>query len=781
VGVKPYIEKTIGPEGIKVAILGIGNHRVPNYELPSNIPGLTFSNPLTKAQELSSLLRSTNDVIIALTHIGFTENPSSVEVDTNVDTNLAATTNGIDAIIGAHSHTDPSKQTAYSGIYKYLPSIVPNPDGKPVIINQAYRYNNTLGEIVMGLRVKAGGGYEVVSETGRYLSVVMTTAEDPATKAIVDPYVAALNTYNNKTIGKTTAPIDTMQAFTQETNGANLQADASVYELETKNGIPVDFHLSGAMTNKLVATTATPASPVTLMISDMFAAMPYENSLVVIGMNGPQLKAVLERAYRNYYYYKYVPGYGGYSYYTTCMLDTNFGNQIKYNDLSPALPNGNNVVSLNIGGVDVDFTDAAKYYNVSTVNYLAAGSCNFNDGGITLWPLNQIVADTQYYVRDAVIDYITFNGTVSPAIEGRLSFITDAAGPVITINAPTAKTYGPADSLTLDFSAIDAVSGVKSIEAKLDGTVVTNGQVIVLNTLSQGDHTLMVNAADNAGNTSSQSVTFSYDSVAPVITIKAPVAKYYGPADTLTLDFSAIDAVSGVKSIEAKLDGTVVTNGQVIVLNTLSQGDHTVVVKSVDNIGNETTKSVTFGYDSIAPVITINSPKAQTYLHPFLLWLNFKAVDAGSGLQNIGAVIDSTPVKNNQFVDLHKLSLGNHTLVVTATDNVSNVSTRSVTFSVTASIPSLEASVLRLVLEGKIDSKGCFSHSGDRGDRSCVQKDLLAELKAAQNDLERGRKTNAIGHLNNFISVVQHNGTHIRPEAANLLITDAQWVIGKLK
>ena len=36
--------------------------------------------------------------------------------------------------------------------------------------------------------------------------------------------------------------------------------------------------------------------------------MPYENSLVVMSMNGPQLKAVLERAYRNYYYYKYVSG-----------------------------------------------------------------------------------------------------------------------------------------------------------------------------------------------------------------------------------------------------------------------------------------------------------------------------------------------------------------------------------------------------------------------------------------------------------------------------------------
>jgi hypothetical protein len=150
--------------------------------------------------------------------------------------------------------------------------------------------------------------------------------------------------------------------------------------------------------------------------------MPYENSLVVLSMNGPQLKAVLERAYRNYYYYKYVPSYGGYSYYTTCMIDTNAGNQITYDDEYPTLPNGNNVVALSIGGVLVNFNDATKYYNVSTVNYLAAGSCNFNDAGVSLWPLNQIVHDTQYYVRDAVIDYTTHMGTVSPAIEGRLQF-----------------------------------------------------------------------------------------------------------------------------------------------------------------------------------------------------------------------------------------------------------------------------------------------------------------------------------------------------------------------
>ena len=67
----------------------------------------------------------TNDVVVALTHIGFTENPASVEVDNNVDTNMAMTVTGLDAIIGGHSHTNPA--TGF-GDYKYLPTIVPDPN-----------------------------------------------------------------------------------------------------------------------------------------------------------------------------------------------------------------------------------------------------------------------------------------------------------------------------------------------------------------------------------------------------------------------------------------------------------------------------------------------------------------------------------------------------------------------------------------------------------------------------------------------------------------------------
>ena len=140
----------------------------------------------------------------------------------------------------------------------------------------------------------------------------------------------------------------------------------------------------------------------------MFTLMPYENSLVVMNMNGPQLKAVLERGVPELLLLQVR------SRLRRLLLLHHLHDRHQLGGPAsttrtprPALPDGNNVMGLVINGKAVDFTDASKYYNVSTVNYLAAGSCNFNDGGVSLWPLNQIVNDTQYYVRDAVIDYIT--------------------------------------------------------------------------------------------------------------------------------------------------------------------------------------------------------------------------------------------------------------------------------------------------------------------------------------------------------------------------------------
>ena len=431
VPVKSDITTTLAG-GIKVAVLGIGNHRVPNYEMPSDILGLTFTNPITEAQNRAPALKAANDIVVALTHIGFTEDPASVEVDANVDTNLAATTTGIDTIIGGHSHTPPYIDTKFGtgvaalGSYKYLPAIVGNPDNTPVLINQANRYNTFLGEVILGVRPKAGGGYEVVSRAGR--DIELTTAsypEDARVKAIVKPYDDFLTTYKNQIFGQTQTPIDTLQAFTQETNGANLQVDASLWKLdkELSSTLSIDFHLSGAMTNAKIAATATPTNPYTMTVGEMFTLMPYENALVVFELNGAQLKSILERGYRNYWYYKNTTNAGGYSKYTTCMLDVSAGGVITYQNTISYTPGIDYVVGMSVNGTPIDFT-AATTYTVSTVNYIAAGSCNFNNSSVTMWPPSQLKASTQYYVRDVVIEYVpTLLQPINPQIEGRLVFL----------------------------------------------------------------------------------------------------------------------------------------------------------------------------------------------------------------------------------------------------------------------------------------------------------------------------------------------------------------------
>ena len=147
--------------------------------------------------------------------------------------------------------------------------------------------------------------------------------------------------------------------------------------------------------------------PYTLKVSDMFTLMPYENSLVVFSLNGPQLKMLLERGYRNYYYYKYFPSpWGGYFYYPTCMLDINSGGNITIRIITRTC-RISNVIALEFKdalGVTqkVDFTnELTKFYKVFDGQLHRGGFLEFNNAGETLWPLDQIAQDTQFYVRDA--------------------------------------------------------------------------------------------------------------------------------------------------------------------------------------------------------------------------------------------------------------------------------------------------------------------------------------------------------------------------------------------
>ncbi len=158
------------------------NHRVPNYELPSNIPGLTFSDPLAKAQELVRPAPAPQ-------RRRHRPDPHRLhrEPEERRGRQERRHQHGGRRSPGSTPSSAPQPHQPGHRVRRLqVPARRSSPvrTATPVIINQAYRYNNTLGEIVLGLRAKAGGGYEVVSRD-RPLPVrcATATAEDAATKA----------------------------------------------------------------------------------------------------------------------------------------------------------------------------------------------------------------------------------------------------------------------------------------------------------------------------------------------------------------------------------------------------------------------------------------------------------------------------------------------------------------------------------------------------------------------------------------------------------------------
>jgi len=114
----PY--KTFKKGGLKIGVLGLG------IELQGLVPenlsaGTKFLNPIEKANEYAAILKRKNcDLIVCLSHLGYKYNNNQVS-----DIVLAKETEGIDLIIGGHTHT-----------FLPAPVVVKNKLGNDVIINQ---------------------------------------------------------------------------------------------------------------------------------------------------------------------------------------------------------------------------------------------------------------------------------------------------------------------------------------------------------------------------------------------------------------------------------------------------------------------------------------------------------------------------------------------------------------------------------------------------------------------------------------------------------------------
>jgi 5'-nucleotidase len=136
--VKPYTIVKKG--GFKIGVFGVG------VNLQGLVPveswkGLTYQDPIQVAQKQADTLRKEGcDVVICLSHLGYEYKTNQVS-----DKVLAASTSGIDVIIGGHTHTFLEELQEFK-----------NKDGKNVFVNQVGYGGLKLGRIDIELCMDSG-------------------------------------------------------------------------------------------------------------------------------------------------------------------------------------------------------------------------------------------------------------------------------------------------------------------------------------------------------------------------------------------------------------------------------------------------------------------------------------------------------------------------------------------------------------------------------------------------------------------------------------------------
>ena len=190
--------------------------------------------------------------------------------------------------------------------------------------------------------------------------------------------------------------------------------------------------------------------------------------------------------------------------------------------------------------------------------------------------------------------------------------------PVIAITYPTASAYITSNKPTIKWKITDDDSGVNdsSISVKIDGgaaittgitkTAITGGYECAYTpttALGDGAHSITFNAKDNDGNDAVQkAVTFTIDTVAPVLDVTTPVDKSVTNTATCVVSGTTNDATSSPVTVTINGQAaTVNSNGSFSKSITLTEGTNTITIVATDAAGKSTTITRTVTLDTGAP------------------------------------------------------------------------------------------------------------------------------------------------------------------------------------
>lgn len=242
----------------KIGVLGIDTPETASISFEKNVKDLIFADPAPIVKRLVRQLRRGGvDYVILISHLGYEE-----------DLKFAAKVEGIDLILGGHSHT-LKKEITWAEPY-----------------NTAIIHSGSSCEHTSIVTIDLENPAEPVIKMESVPLLVSEIGEDPELKALEEDYLREIKAEMKQVIGKT--ELDLFRGISGgDSSTGSLIADA-MRKYSEADAAFINF---GGVRQPFFKGNIT--------VEDVFMVQPFDNYVETIAMTGLQLRDLVERSLSN--------------------------------------------------------------------------------------------------------------------------------------------------------------------------------------------------------------------------------------------------------------------------------------------------------------------------------------------------------------------------------------------------------------------------------------------------------------------------------------------------
>ncbi len=389
--IKPYVIKNVG--NLKVGFFGLMTSELPIVSNAGEGVGVEGDYVKVAKQMVKELKDKGVDVVIAVTHIGLTE-----------DIKLAKQVEGIAAILGGHSHSLTKKA-----------EVVDGPNGWKTVVVQAGARAMYVGKLVLpvdnGRPVIDGMKWELVL-------MDENIPEDAAVSSYLEPMIKAMDEKLSIPIGESLVDLDARKKAVRagESNLGDFIADAFLWKFKGDVAVTNGGGIRG---DKIYPKGEISYKTLTQI-------HPFGNTVVIAELTGEELRKVLEISASaligpndNYDGKKRTPTGG--------FLQV-AGLKVTYDLTKPPtiIDNNGNVEKWGERVVKVEVLKNGKWQPLDPkATYKVITNSWTGHGGDKYYIFKKKgVYDTTMPIVDVMAEYIKYlGGKISPKVEGRITII----------------------------------------------------------------------------------------------------------------------------------------------------------------------------------------------------------------------------------------------------------------------------------------------------------------------------------------------------------------------